>query len=175
MATGRGYYPRKQAVLLHAEIAESTALARLDENLARDRITYAFNRLSEVISQYGGKAKRLREDTLIAEFGRASDAVCCALDHQQRHARFLNKLGDDIRPTFRIGVSLGEIEFTDNTATGEHFVRAQRVEHLADPGHLCITAAIHDALPKHMPFDQVDLGEQDVTGFDGTVRVYRVE
>ena len=128
-----------------------------------------------MINQYGGKAKKLREDTLIAEFGRPSDAVCCALDYQQRHARFLSQLGDDVRPAVRIGVSLGEIEFTDNTVTGEHFVRAQRVEHLADPGHLCITAAIQDALPKHMPFDRVDLGEQDVTGFEEAVRVYRVE
>ena len=44
MATSQGYHPRKQVVLLHAEVAESTALTRLNENLARDRMTYAFNR-----------------------------------------------------------------------------------------------------------------------------------
>ena len=112
---------------------------------------------------------------LIAEFSRASDAVCSALDYQERHAKFLNRLGDEIKPAIRIGVSLGEIEFTDNTVTGEHFVRAQRVEHLAEPGGLCITEGVHDALPKHMPFEQVDLGQQDATDFDDAVRVYRLE
>ena len=175
MATSQGYHSRSRAVLLHAEVSESATLAQLNDQLARDRITYTFNRLSEVIGRYGGEAKKPREDTLIAEFDRASDAVCSALDYQERHTKFLKQLGDEIRPALRIGVSLGEVEFTDNTVTGEHFVRAQRIEHLAEPGGLCITAAIHDALPKHMPFNQVSLGEQEVAGFDEAVRVYRVE
>ena len=29
-------------------------------------------------------------------------------------------------------------------------------------------------LPQHMPFDQYDLGEQEVKGFEDPVRVYRV-
>ena len=52
---------------------------------------------------------------------------------------------------------------------------AQRVEQLADPGGICITSAIHEALPMRMPFDLEDLGEQVLKGFDSPVRVYRVD
>jgi adenylate cyclase len=45
----------------------------------------------------------------------------------------------------------------------------------ADPGGVCVTAAIHEALSKRMPFDLEDLGEQVLKGFDIPVRVYRVE
>jgi len=58
--------------------------------------------------------------------------------------------------------------------TGAGVVLAQRVEQLADPDGLCITAALHEALPRHMPFELDDLGEQVLKGFDDPVHVYRV-
>jgi hypothetical protein len=67
------------------------------------------------------------------------------------------------------------VVIADNTVTGAGVVLAQRVEQLANPGGLCITSAIHEALPKRMPFDLENLGEQTLKGFDDLVRVYRVE
>ena len=52
---------------------------------------------------------------------------------------------------------------------------AQRIEQLAEPGGLCITSAIHEALPNRMPFTFESLGEQALKGFDDHVRVYRVQ
>ncbi|GAH23303.1 unnamed protein product, partial [marine sediment metagenome] len=75
-----------------------------------------------------------------------------------------------ITPKVRIGLSLGEVIFADGQMTGEGVVLAQRVEQLAEPGGLCITGAIHEALPQHMPFDQESLGEQRVKGFEEPVR-----
>ena len=70
---------------------------------------------------------------------------------------------------------MGEVVIADNTVTGAGVVLAQRVEQLADPGGVCITAAIHEALPNRMPFDLENIGEQTLKGFDDPVRVYRVE
>ncbi len=70
---------------------------------------------------------------------------------------------------------MGEVVIADNTVTGAGVVLAQRVEQLADPGGVCITAALHEALPKRMPFDLENIGEQVLKGFDDPVRVYRVE
>ncbi|MFC1681735.1 tetratricopeptide repeat protein [Pseudomonadota bacterium] len=40
---------------------------------------------------------------------------------------------------------------------------------------VCVTAAVHEALPQRMPFTQASLGEQEIKGFAEPVRVYRVE
>ena len=165
---------RKLAVILHADVVGSTTLVHQSETLAHQRIQDSFRRLSEAIKAYGGSTHELRGDALVAEFSRASDAVCAALSFQQEHTASLLALRDDIKPTIRIGISLGEVVFADNTVTGGGVVLAQRVEQLAEPGGICITAAIHEALPQHMPFDQYDLGEQEVKGFDEPIRVYRV-
>ena len=46
-----------------------------------------------------------------------------------------------------------EVVISDNTVTGAGVVPAQRVEQLANPGGVCITGAINEALPTRLPFD----------------------
>ena len=166
---------RKLAVIVHADVVDSTTLVQRGETLTHKRIIDAFKRLSTIIQDYGGTVHEVRGDALVAEFARASDAVCAVLDFQQHHTESLKQFDDEIKPAIRIGISLGEVVFADNTVTGTGVVLAQRIEQLAEPGGLCITAAIHEALPKHMPFDQASIGEQELKGFDELVRVYRVE
>ncbi len=166
--------PSKLAVILHADVAGSTALVQLDEHLAHERIQDTFRRFSDTITKYHGHVRELRGDALLAEFERVSDAVTAALAFQADHADHNARLNDNIRPTVRVGIAMGEVIIADNTVTGAGVVLAQRVEQLAEPGRLYITGAIHEALPQRMPFDQENLGEQELKGFDEPVRVYRV-
>ena len=165
----------KLAVILHADVAGSTQLVQQDEQLAHKRIQDAFRRFSDTIGKYHGRVQELRGDALLAEFERASDAVSAALSFQLDHDAHLARLNDKIRPDIRVGIALGEVVIADNTVTGAGVVLAQRVEQLAEPGGLCITSAIHEALPNRMPFSMESLGEQALKGFDEPVRVYRVQ
>jgi adenylate cyclase len=122
-----------------------------------------------------GGVQELRGDALLAEFERASDAVTAALAFQSDHQDHLEKINDDIQPEIRVGVALGEVVIADSTVTGAGVVLAQRVEQLAEPGGLCITSAVHEALPNRMPFSIESLGEQALKGFDEHVRVYQVQ
>ena len=79
---------RKLAVILHADVVGSTTLVQRDETLAHDRIQDSFRRFSETIKRYGGLTHELRGDALVAEFDRASDAVCAALAFQSGNAQF---------------------------------------------------------------------------------------
>ncbi|MFA9421263.1 MAG: adenylate/guanylate cyclase domain-containing protein, partial [Gammaproteobacteria bacterium] len=163
------------AIILHADVADSTRLVQLDEHAAHERIQDAFRRFSDTIGKYQGQVRELRGDALLAEFKLPSDAVTAALAFQSEHHDHIAKFNDNIQPRVRVGIAMGEVVIADNTVTGAGVVLAQRVEQLADPGGLCITAAIHEALPKRMPFDLENLGEQTLKGFDDLVRVYRVE
>jgi adenylate cyclase len=165
----------KLAVILHADIAGSTELVQQDKELAHERIQDTFQRFSTTIEKYQGHVVELRGDALLAEFERASDAVSAALSFQGDHAYYNSRLKDDLRPTVRVGIAMGEVITADNTVTGAGVVQAQRVEQLADSGSVCITAAIHESLSKRMPFDLENLGEQVLKGFDDPVRLYRVE
>jgi TolB-like protein/class 3 adenylate cyclase len=165
----------KLRVILHADVAGSTALVQQNEQLAHKRIQESFRHFSGSIERYMGTVLELRGDALLAEFERASDAVTAALAFQVDHTYHLSQLKDDLKPAIRVGVAMGEVVIADDTITGAGVVLAQRVEQLTEPGGLCITGAIHEALPRRMPFDLENLGEHELKGFDNPVHVYRVE
>jgi len=171
---GKDHLSRKLAVLLHADVVGSTSLVQKNETLAHERIQDTFRRFSETISSYGGVALEIRGDALVAEFAKVSDAVSASLGYQAANTTLNKQLTDDIRPLLRIGIAMGEVVVADNTVTGEGIVLAQRLEQLAEPGGVCIQGAAYETLPKRLPFDYANLGEQQVKGFDEPVRVYAV-
>ena len=105
----------KLAVILHADVAGSTTLVQLDENLAHQRIQDSFRRFGEAIARYHGHVRELRGDALLAEFERASDAVAAALAFQAGQTDHIAQLNDSILPMVRVGIALGEVIVADNT------------------------------------------------------------
>ena len=152
----------KLAVILHADIAASTALVQQDEQLAHERIQDAFRRFSETIEKYQGHILELRGDALLAHFERASDAVTATLSFQADHTYLISRLKDDLRPTIREGIAMGEVVKADDTVTGSGVVLAQRVEQLADPGGVCITCSCWNVRPGpmfHVCSDSFHIGQ----------------
>jgi adenylate cyclase len=170
----KGRHSGRLTVILHADVADSTGLVQRDELLAHDGFQLAFHCFEDVIKKYGGSVLELRGDAVIAVFDRASDAVSSALAFQQFNSTHAAASYDSLKPALRIGVAMGEVVIADNTVTGAGVVLAQRVEQLADPGGICITSAIHEALPRRMPFGFDNLGDQDLKGFEDAVRVFKV-
>jgi len=172
---GSDRLPDRLAVIVHADVVGSTQLVQQDEHLAHERIQNSFHCFSDFIGMYRGKTLELRGDALLAEFDLPSDAVSATIAFQTDHACHNSQIEDNLRPTIRVGIAMGEVIIADGTVTGAGVVLAQRVERLAVPGGLCITEALHEALPKRLPFILQNLGEQLLDGFDDPVRVYRVE
>jgi adenylate cyclase len=165
---------RKLAVILHADVVGSTLLVHRNETLSHDRIRDAFRRLSESVKAYGGTTQEIRGDALVAEFGRASDAVSAALSFQTSNVEYNATLEDDICPRLRIGISMGEVVVADHTVTGAGVVLAQRLEQLTEPDGVCIQGAVYETLPKRLPFDYENLGDQELKGFEEPVRAFKV-
>ena len=162
----------KLTVILHADVVGSTSLVHQDEQLAHQRIQDTFRRFGDIISKYYGQVRELRGDALLAEFDRASDAVVAALAFQAEQVRYNSQLNDQLQPTVRVGIAMGEVVIADNTITGTGVVLAQRLEQLADPGSVVIQGAAYETIPGRFPFEFVNLGEHEVKGFDEPVRVF---
>lgn len=168
----KDHLSRKLAVILHADVVGSTALVQKNETLTHERIQSAFNNFSKTISSYGGIAREIRGDALVAEFGRASDAVTAALAFQGGNEEKNSTLGDEIKPKLRIGISLGEVIIADNTITGAGVVLAQRLEQLSEPGGVVVQGSVAETVPVRMPFDFESLGDQVIKGFEQPVRAF---
>ena len=168
----KGRLSGKLAVILHADVVSSTFLVHQDEQLAHQRIQDAFRRFGVTISNYYGQVRELRGDALLAEFERASDAVTAALAFQAEQIHYNGELIDQLQPTVRVGIAMGEVVLADNTITGTGVVLAQRLEQLAEAGGVVIQGAAYETIPGRFPFEFVNLGEHEVKGFDEPVRVF---
>jgi adenylate cyclase len=164
--------PTKLAVLLHADIEGSTSLVRLDETLAHERFHRTFRRFSAVITEWDGIPHEIRGDAIVAEFQRASDAANAAMAFQSDNQIQIADIADAVRPQMRVGIALGEVIIADGTVTGAGVVLAQRLEQLANPGGVCISAAIREALPDRLPFRCEDLGRHELKGIGYPQQVY---
>jgi len=158
----KDHLSRKLAVILHADVVGSTTLVQRNEALAHERILTTFHSFSETIKSYGGMTREIRGDALLAEFERASDAVCASIAFQQLNNEINLKINDEILPILRIGISLGEVIIADNTITGAGVVLAQRLEQLADAGSVVVQGAVSETVPNRLPFVFESLGEQQL-------------
>jgi adenylate cyclase len=170
----RDQLKRKLAVILHADVVGSTSLVQKNESLAHERIQDTFKNFSEVIDAYGGIAREIRGDALVAEFERTSDAVIAAKAFQARNTELIATLDDDIKPELRVGISLGEVIIADNTITGPGVVLAQRLEQLAEPGGVVAQGSVSETVPIRLPINFESLGEKALKGFDQPVRAFSV-
>jgi adenylate cyclase len=164
----------KLAVILHADVAGSTALVRQDERVAHDRIRAAYESFADTVRQYGGVVHEIRGDALLAEFARASDAVVAALAAQRGNAERNLALSDGIVPELRVGIALGEVVIANGTLTGAGVVLAQRLEQLATRGGVCVSAAVREAVPDRLPLDFAGTAIHTPKGFDEPTTAFTV-
>jgi class 3 adenylate cyclase len=114
----------KLAVILHADVAGSTELVQQDKELAHERIQDSFRRFHDTIEKYQGHVLELRGDALLAKFEHAVDAVSAALSFQVNHSCYNSEVNDDLHPTIRVGIAMGEVVIADDTVTGTGVVQA---------------------------------------------------
>jgi TolB-like protein len=80
----------------------------------------------------------------------------------------------DNRIEFRIGVHQGDIVVEDDDTFGDGANVAARLEGLAAPGGICISARVQEDVAGRLDLTFNDIGEQNLKNIARPVRVYRV-
>src|SRR5882762_1544371 len=111
---------------------------------------------------------------MLAEFSSVVDALRCATEMQAGMADRNAVIPSDSHIEFRIGVHQGDVVIEDDDIFGDAVNVAARLEGLAEPGGICVSARVRgDAAGKlHLAFE--DMGEQALKNIARPVRVYRV-
>src|SRR5262249_5293589 len=115
---------------------------------------------------------RLMGDGTLAEFASAVDAVQCAVDIQKAMREANAALPEDRVIVLRVGLNLGDVVVEDGDLYGDGVNVAARLEAMAEPGGICLSAAIHQQVERLLPFVFRDLGDQMLKNIARPVRVY---
>jgi DNA-binding MarR family transcriptional regulator len=127
-----------------------------------------------LIHQNGGRIANTAGDSILAEFSSAVDALECALAIQGRIAAVHDDLPEERRATFRIGLHVGEAMVKGGDLFGDGVNVAARMQALAEPGAVCLSATAHEFVHRVLPLSYEDLGPQSVKNLDTPIRAYLV-
>src|ERR1700716_1662142 len=80
----------------------------------------------------------------------------------------------DDRIEFRIGINVGDVVVEDGDIFGDGVNVAARLEALADPGGICVSARVQEHAAGRFTLRFNDMGEQSLKNIARPVRVYRI-
>jgi class 3 adenylate cyclase len=135
---------RRLAAILAADVVGYSRLMEQDE--AGTMTALADRRkaiLEPLLAKYRGRTVRLMGDGSLVEFASAVDAVRCAVDIQKAMKEASAKLSGDRAIILRVGLNLGDVIVEDGDLYGDGVNVSARLEAMADPGGICLSAAIH--------------------------------
>jgi TolB-like protein/class 3 adenylate cyclase/lipoprotein NlpI len=167
---------RKLSAILAADVVGYSALMERDEAGTHERLKAGRKELFEPeIARHHGRVFKLMGDGLLAEFGSVVDAVECAVALQRGLAERNAAVPEDQRVEVRIGINLGEVIVEGEDRYGEGVNIAARLEQLAEPGGIWVSAKVAREVEKKLAFGFEAMGEQKVKNIAEPVAAFRVK
>ena len=108
------------------------------------------------------------------EFSSAVNAVEAAVELQAKMAEANQSVTEHRRILLRIGINLGDVIGEGSDIYGDGVNIAARLEALAEPGGVCVSAKVHEELRGKGDAAFEDMGEVELKNIVRPVRVYRV-
>ena len=166
---------RKLAAIVSADVAGFSRLMGADEEGTLAALKAHRNAVDPVIFSHGGSIVKATGDGMLVEFPTIVAAVQCCMKAQRIMAERDATLPDARRMRFRIGVHLGEVMVDDGDIFGDVVNIAARLQEMAEPGGVALSAAARDAVHRHIDAAMIELGPQSLKNIAEPVTVWRVD
>ena len=181
---------RRELTVMFADLVGSTVISSgIDAEEFGEVIAQYVSTVEAVIHEHGGHLARVVGDGVLAYFGyprtqendawRACMTGLAVVEAVEQLDISLSGLGP-INLTARVGIHTGTAlldivgtEHREIMAMGESLNLAARLQTLAEPGSVVISAATHVLVDEQFEF--ADLGEEQLRGIGGTTHVYRLQ
>ena len=113
--------------------------------------------IDAAIAVYGGRIFELEPNRTLAEFTSPLAAVRCAVEIQEDLARRMTDVPEPARIQLRIGIHYGEALVDGGELSGEALTIGKRVHALAEPGEVCVSRTVVEAVRKRVGHSFEDL------------------
>lgn len=173
-SSGRHKIERHLAAVLGADIFGYSALMARSEEDTHRRVGAEIDRIYREIQKSHGRVFTFAGDGVMAEFPSAIEALKCALRIQAEAGRRNAKLPPDRWISFRIGINSGEIMLQQNRTGGTAVNIASRLQAFAEPGGVCMSAAVFDQVRRSVAASYQPAGEQHFKNIRDPVTVYSI-
>ena len=167
---------RRLAAILAADVVGYSRLMGEDEDGTLSRLKALRRELIDPkIAEHRGRIVKTTGDGLLVEFPSVVDAVRCAVEMQRAMSERHADVPADRRIDFRIGINVGDVVVEDGDIFGDGVNVAARLEALAEPGGICVSARVQEDIAGRLDLTVEDAGEQSLKNIARPVRMYRVK
>lgn len=166
---------RRLAVILAADVVGYSRLISVDETGTFIKWkTVQADLIEPKVNQFRGRIFKTTGDGFLAEFSSAVNAAQCAIDLQLALSEFNDDTPDDQALRMRIGINLGDVIIEEGDIFGNGVNIAARLESIAEPGTICVSANIHELIQNKMALTVEDRGKTELKNIPGPVHVYQI-
>ena len=166
---------RRLTAILAADIAGYSRLMGADEEGTLSAMKAIRRGLIEPkIEEHRGRIVKTTGDGLLAEFASVVDAMRCAIELQRGMAAQNAGAAPERRIEFRMGVNVGDIIIDGGDIFGDGVNVAARLQALAEPGGIRISARVQEDLRGKLDVQLSDEGEHQLKNIAWPVRIFRV-
>ncbi|MEK9283551.1 MULTISPECIES: adenylate/guanylate cyclase domain-containing protein [unclassified Bradyrhizobium] len=166
---------RRLSAILAADVAGYSRLMGVDEEATHVQLKDHLRTLVEPkIVEHRGRVVKNTGDGMLAQFSSVVDALRCAVEVQRGMAARNSEVPQDKRIEFRVGINVGDVIIEENDIYGDGVNIAARLETLALPGGICVSARVQEDARSKLDLAFEDTGEHRLKNIAWPVRVYRV-
>jgi adenylate cyclase len=130
--------------------------------------------LRPLFSAYGGREVKSLGDGFLVEFSSAVESVRCAVEIQKTLERRNSLASPSDRLLLRVGIHVGDVVAEDGDVVGDAVNVASRIEPLAEPGGICVSATVYEQVHNKSTFAFEEIGPRKLKNVQEPVVVYRV-
>jgi adenylate cyclase len=164
---------RRIAAILAADVAGYSRLVGDDEEGTLAAIRALRRELIDPkIAEHRGRIVKTTGDGLLVEFASTADAVRCAVTLQRGMAAAAGP--PERRIEFRVGLHVGDVLADGDDILGDSVNIAARLEGVAEPGGICLSAAAYEQIRGKLEIAVADMGEQDLKNIARPLHTYRI-
>jgi TolB-like protein/class 3 adenylate cyclase len=163
---------RRLSAIVAADVAGYSRLMGLDEAGTARTLREHRAASDALVGKHGGRIVKTTGDGLLLEFPSVVDAVECSVAVQAMMAERNDGVPQDRRMLFRIGVNLCDILIEGDDILGDGVNIAVRLERIAEPGGICISASTYEQVRDKVAAEFADIGEQNLKNIARPVRAY---
>ena len=156
------------AAIMFTDIVGYSALQRIDE--AKAKVLLSKNREIQrpLVEKFGGTWLKEQDDDILVSFKSASDAVFCAKE-------IIKATETEVELSLRIGINIGDIQYTDGKVSGDGVAIAAAIQELAPINGILISQSVNMNVISQQGINTKFLSEERLMNVKHPLKVYLVE
>ncbi len=166
---------RRLVAILVADVVGYTRLMGQDEagtlTQLKDFRAAVFD---PAVAAHSGRLVKLMGDGALVEFASVVQAVTCAVELQRGAQEHRSELSEERRLRLRVGVNQGDVIVEGKDLYGDGINVAARLQALAEPGTVCVSAKVKDEVATKLGLGFEDLGRFELKNVTEPIHVFRV-